>query len=312
MWNAEKLSRREFTKLSLAGTASLALDRSTFAAANDDFRLNYIVASCMYGKFDLATILREVPKTGAEYVEFWASPHGNQREQLAELGVDKVSAMLKEHKVKMGSFTCFKYGVFGMQPEMKLVKQLGGDMVICNSGGPRGSKGDDQKRAIAAFAKKLKPHVEAAAEIGVKVGIENHSGSLINLPDTQFRMLDALNSDNVGIALAPYHLPQDEQLIAKLLRDLGNEKLVHFQAWQHGMGCSKKLPKEQELLQLPGRGDLDFTPLLKALKDIKYKGRTEIFMHPVPRGIPILETAELVTAEINKSRKYLENCLVKA
>ena len=78
-----------------------------------------------------------------------------------------------------------------------------------------------------------------------------------------------------------------------------------FYAWQHGDGCMTKLPKEQELLQMPGRGLLDFGPLVKALVDIKYQGWTEIFMHPVPRGIPILETAQEVTAEINKSRDYL-------
>ena len=77
------------------------------------------------------------------------------------------------------------------------------------------------------------------------------------------------------------------------------------------MGCSKKLPKEQELLQLPGRGPVDFTPVLKALQDINYQGFTEIFMHPVPRGIPILKTAEAVTEEINRARKYLEECLAK-
>ena len=308
---AQQMTRREFGKLALAGTLAASAGPLN-AESKKQFHLTYIVASCMYGKFDLATIFNEVPKTGAQYVEFWANPHGNQREQLQEMGTDKVAELLKKHNVKLGSFTCFKYGVFGMQPEMKLVKSLGGDLVICNSGGPRGLKRDDEKKAIKAFAEKLKPHVEAAAEIGVKVGIENHSGSLINLPDTQFRLLDALKSDHVGIALAPYHLPQDEKLIAQLLRGLGNEKLVHFQAWQHGMGCSKKLPKEQEILQLPGRGDLDFTPLLTALKDIKYSGRTEIFMHPVPRGIPILETAEKVTAEINRSRGYLEHCLKKA
>ena len=32
-------------------------------------------------------------------------------------------------------------------------------------------------------------------------------------------------------------------------------------------------------------------------------------MHPVPRGIPILDTAEEVTAEINRARRYLESCL---
>ena len=82
-----------------------------------------------------------------------------------------------------------------------------------------------------------------------------------------------------------------------------------FYAWQHGMGCHVKLPKEQELLQMPGRGALDFVPLLAALRDINYSGWTEIFMHPVPRGIPILETAKEVTAEINRARDYLEKSL---
>jgi hypothetical protein len=45
------------------------------------------------------------------------------------------------------------------------------------------------------------------------------------------------------------------------------------------------------------------------LADIHYQGWTEIFMHPVPRGIPILPTAAEVTAEINRSRAYLEKCL---
>jgi sugar phosphate isomerase/epimerase len=82
-----------------------------------------------------------------------------------------------------------------------------------------------------------------------------------------------------------------------------------FYAWQHGMGCSKKLPKVKELLQMPGRGPLEFTPLVKALRDISYTGFTEIFMHPVPRGIPILPSAQGVADEINRSRTYLETCL---
>jgi sugar phosphate isomerase/epimerase len=77
------------------------------------------------------------------------------------------------------------------------------------------------------------------------------------------------------------------------------------------MGCHKKLPKEQELLQLPGRGKLDFVPIVSALKKINYRGLTEVFMHPVPRGIPILQTAAQVTAEINRSRLYLETCMTK-
>jgi sugar phosphate isomerase/epimerase len=73
------------------------------------------------------------------------------------------------------------------------------------------------------------------------------------------------------------------------------------------MGCHEKLPKEQELMQLPGRGTLDFRPLVAALKKIDYHGWTEIFMHPVPRGIPILDTAAEVTDELERARLYLDN-----
>lgn len=41
------------------------------------------------------------------------------------------------------------------------------------------------------------------------------------------------------------------------------------------------------------------------------QGWTEIFMHPVPRGIPILPTADEVIAEINRSRQYLARCVKK-
>ena len=50
---------------------------------------------------------------------------------------------------------------------------------------------------------------------------------------------------------------------------------------------------------------ISFAPLLAALRDVKYDGWSEIFMHPVPRGVPILDSTEKITAEINRSRKYL-------
>jgi hypothetical protein len=52
--------------------------------------------------------------------------------------------------------------------------------------------------------------------------------------------------------------------------------------------------------------------LLAALKRIEYRGWTEIFMHPVPRGVPILSTAKAVTEEINRARAYLEQKLSSA
>ena len=194
---------------------------------------------------------------------------------------------------------------------MKLVKALGGDMVICNSVGPRGLKGAALKSAVRTLAEKLKPHVARAEELGLTLGVENHGGTIINSVDSQLMLMDLVPSPHLGMALAGYHMPQDPRVIAGLIERLG-KRLVHFQAWEHGMGCSKKLPKAQELMQLPGRGPLDFRPIVGALKKINFSGRVEIFMHPVPRGVPILETTGKVTAEINRSRAYLEKCLSQA
>ena len=170
--------------------------------------------------------------------------------------------------------------------------------------GPKNLKGAELKTAVAAFVEKMKPHIAVAEETGVTIAIENHGNNLIESPDSLKYLAELRPSKRLGIAFAPYHLPQDPKLIADLIRDLG-ESIEMFYAWEHGDGCTTKLPKNQELKQMPGRGPLDFGPILKALVDIKYSGWTEIFMHPVPRGIPILETAAEVTAEINKSRAYL-------
>jgi hypothetical protein len=112
----------------------------------------------------------------------------------------------------------------------------------------------------------------------------------------------------MGIALAPYHLPQDPEIIAKLIRDL-DQRLSVFYAWQHGMGSHQKQPRDQELKQLPGHGTLEFRPILKALKEIKFNGWTSIFMHAFPRGLAIHESTDKATIELNKSREYLANCL---
>ena len=183
--------------------------------------------------------------------------------------------------------------------------------MVTGGRGPKSLKGSELKSGVAEFIEKMKPHLEVAEQNGVTIAIENHSNNLIDSPDALKWLAELRPSKHLAIALAPYHLPQDEKLLAELIVSLGNSIAI-FYAWQHGMGCHEKLPKEQELLQMPGRGKLDFAPMLSALKQINYLGWTEIFMHPVPRGIPILEPTSAVTREINRSREYLKKTLAKA
>lgn len=306
----DALDRRTFVGTLSAGAALLALPGQTHAA-DEDFSPRYILGSCMYGYTKLAEILPQVAKIGATAIDIWPKVHGDQREQLDELGEGPFAALIKKHDVALGCITQYKLGPFGLREEMRLAQRLGCSTIVTGGKGPTGLKGKELKSAIAGFAEKMKPHLAVAEETGVTIAIENHGNNLIQTPDSLKWLMELRPNKHLGVALAPYHLLQDEQLLAQLIRDLaGGIKM--FYAWQHGMGCMKKLPKEQELLQMPGRGDLDFAPLLAALREIHYAGWTEIFMHPVPRGIPILETTDAVTAEINRSRAYLTDCLSRS
>ena len=302
------ISRRTFCAATTAALASGFLQRPSVAAESKEFRLKYIVGSCMYGYQYVGEIFPEVRKTSASAIDIWPKVHGNQREQLTDLGEDKFAAMLKQHDIRLGCITQYKLGPFGLTDEMRLAQRFGCRTIVTGGKGPKGLKGRALKAGVADFIEKLKPHLAVAEETGVTIAIENHGNNLIDSPDSLKWLAELRPSKHLGIALAPYHLPQDEKLLSGLIETLGDSIEV-FYAWQHGMGCSQKLPKEQELLQLPGRGELNFGPLLSALKRINYSGWTEIFMHPVPRGIPILETAAAVTAEINRSRAYLEKLL---
>ena len=269
------------------------------------FELNYILASCMYGTLSLAEIVPEVKKIGSEHIDIWPRVHGNQREQVEAMGNAAFADLLADHGVGLGIATRFDLGPFGLADEMAFCQEFGASLIVTGSEGPKGLAGEELRVAVADFAEGLKPHIATAEKHGITISIENHSSALIESPDSMRWLIEFTDSPNLGIALAPYHLPDDAELVAQLIEDLG-PGLALFYAWQHGMGCHEKLPKEQELMQLPGRGDLDFAPILSALKKITFPGWTEIFMHPVPRGIPILDTAADVTDEINRARHYLD------
>ncbi len=310
------ITRRDACRGMLAcGAAAIASTWPRQAGAgretrNKPFELRYVLASSMYGTTKLEEILPEVRKTGAQWIDLWPRHHGDQREQVEAMGHERFARLLEQHDVGLGMVTRYDLGPFKLHDEMQFLRKLGGKLIVTGSTRSKAKTRAELKAEVAGFVEKLKPHAARAEELGITIGIENHGHALIHSPDSLRYFAEAARSPSVGIALAPYHLPQDARLLARLIEDLG-PKLVHFYAWQHGQGCMKKLPKEQELEQMPGRGKLDFRPILAALKKIDYPGWTEIFMHPVPRGIPILDTTAKVTEEINRAREYLARAMMK-
>ncbi len=307
----QECNRREFLAQAAAVSSSILGPAvgATWAQTEPAFSLRYLLASSLYGYTELAEVVRQVPMCGANALDIWPRVHGNQREQLDEMGEARFAELLRQNQVSLGCISQFPLGPFRLEHEMKLAQRFGCPTIVTGAEGPKQLQGSELKAAIHQFVNRLRPHLDLAAECGVTLAIENHANSLIESPDSLKWLIEFRPSEHLAVALAPYHLPQDEALLSDLIRALAPDGIAIFYAWQHGMGCMQKLPKEQELMQLPGRGALDFTPLLAALQETQYAGWTEIFMHPVPRGIPIRETTQQVTAEICQARDYLQACL---
>ena len=92
---------------------------------------------------------------------------------------------------------------------MAFAQEFGASLLVCGSKGPKGLAGDELRGAVAEFAEALKPHIEAAAGHDVTIGIENHGNALIESPDSMKWLVEFTDSRHLGIALAPYHLPDD-------------------------------------------------------------------------------------------------------
>lgn len=309
----QKMTRRDALRFCVLGAAASCFGFRSISGETTfrSLKLNYALASSLFGVEPLHEILAVMSRCGAEWIDLWPLRHGNQREQVEEMGREKFRDLLKQYDVKLGLTTRYDLGPFALADEMKFVAEFGGRMIVTGPVGPKGQKGDELKKAVDVFYEKLRPHLEEAEKNRVVIAIENHSAMLLDSPDAIRYFVDRIDSPWLGIAFAPYHLPQDESVQSDLIRHCGS-RLSLFYAWQHGKGCMTQLPKDQQLEQLPGRGPLDFDPLLQALAEIDFKGFTEIFMHPFPRGVPIDDSVERSAEQIKHCRMYLETGIKQA
>jgi sugar phosphate isomerase/epimerase len=265
----------------------------------------HLLSSSLFGYTPLEKILPIAKRLGVTSLDVWPKVHGNQREQLTEMGEEKFVELLSRYDCKLDCLTQYPLGPFGLADEMRLAKRLGCHTIVTGSGGPKGLQGSELKSAIREFTEKLKPHLELAQECDVRIAIENHASSLLDSPDSMRWLCDMRPSDRLGIAFAPYHLAQDQEMLGKLVRDV-LPCIEVFYAWQHGKGCMQAQPKQDERLQLPGRGSLDFEPLFRELIKGRYRGWIEVFMHPFPRGIPIAEEIQEVFDLLSESKSYVD------
>lgn len=126
------------------------------------------------------------------------------------------------------------------------------------------AEGVSVEQAVATLADNLRKSAEAFAPLGIGVVCEainplDMPGFLINTPQQLRDLLQRVDHPNCRAQLDFYHMARQQLDVGTAIRQLGSH-IGHVQfADCPGRGA-------------PGTGELDFSPLLHALRDVGYQG----------------------------------------
>ena len=287
------LTRRRFIQQAVAsaGVASGALLIGSCAAdrseARAGWRCRLATSSILFKDLSLEEACGRIADLGFEAVDIWSAydkcPHLD--DAVSRLGPAGLKAVLGKHRLELCAFSVY---VGGYAKYAELLGGVGGGVAIQGSAGP--CKPEELTAKMRAFFESLKPLIELAEKYNSRLAIENHGNALLDSLDSFKAFVDLNTSSRVGLALAPYHLQAIGAPVEEAIRICGRQSLF-FYAWQ----------KEPELAQLPGHGPVDFTPWLRALAQVDYRGFVNPFMHGHVE-------AEAMAVALARSRDYLRQC----
>jgi D-psicose/D-tagatose/L-ribulose 3-epimerase len=163
---------------------------------------------------------------------------------------------------------------------------------------------EDQKKELALVVKNLKVLSAYAAKMGVDLCIEplnRFETDFLNTCDKGLQLLKAVGARNVKLHLDTFHMNIEEKNQAAAIRKAGR-LLGHFHACGSDRGT-------------PGNDHIDWKPIVKALKDVKYTGDVVIEsfttdVKVIARAAAIWRRIEPTTNEIAvKGIKFLKKAL---
>ncbi len=161
-----------------------------------------------------------------------------------------------------------------------------------------------QKKEFALVVKNLKVLAAYAAKRGVELSIEplnRFETDFLNTCDKGLALIKAVGAKNVTLHLDTFHMNIEEKNQAAAIRKAG-KLLGHFHACGSDRGT-------------PGNDHIDWKPIVKALKDIGYKGDVVIEsfttdVKVIARAAAIWRRIEPTTNEIAvKGIKFLKKIL---
>lgn len=281
-----QLNRRHILKM--AGLGAISACVGTRAASQvEPWRMRLSTSSIHFMELPIEKACKKIANLGFEGIDIW-SAHENcpHLDDIAKrLGPEGLQTLLKKHQLELFAFSTYRGGY---AKYAELLGQAGGGVAV--QGSTRPCKPKELSAKMKQFLEKLKPLEEMAEKYDSYLAIENHGNALLDSLDSIKAFVDSNPSRRLGIALAPYHIQARKQSVTEAIKLCGKQ-LLFFYAWQ----------KQPGLKQLPGIGPTDFTPWLKALAKIRYRGYVNPFVHAHPG-------TDIMTAKLTASRDYLLRC----
>lgn len=174
----------------------------------------------------------------------------------------------------------------------ELCRDLGGKVMVLGSPQQRNvPEGQSMDSAMECAAKVLASVTPTLENTGVQIAVEplgREEGNFLNHASDARTLIDQIGHPSIQLHLDVKAMSDEGIPIDQIIRDNASA-MIHFHAND---------PNRRG----PGMGEVDFTPIFRALKEIDYRGWTSVEVFDYTPGI---ET--LVVESMDNMRKTLDN-----
>jgi sugar phosphate isomerase/epimerase len=239
-----------------------------------------------FTRFSLVDAIRAIGAAGYDGVEILADVPHAYPDQIQPGLVDDVRRALEETKLAVSNVNCncsfgywkhappepyFEPSLISPNPQhradrtrlimksLDFAKAIGADNISITSGRCLGGMPPDD--AAAQFAESIKPILDRASALDVRVGIECEPGLFLEYIAELREWIDRLNHPCFGANLDIGH----SQVIGESIPDV--VKMLRGRIWNLHV---EDIPGRKHYHMIPGEGTLDWSALTGALRSIRY------------------------------------------
>lgn len=229
--------------------------------------MKYSVCQWIYGGLSIREIMKRLAGWGYDGIELAG--------ECREIGTEELHKLLKMHELETtcicpapdesGDLSNFKEAVRkktinSAKHRLNFAQQIGASFIIIipsQIGKIQTLKNfDDEWKWAVESVQELAKHAE---QVNVSIAIEvlnRYEARLINTVDQALKFIQQINSDKVKILLDTYHMNIEERDPVDAIRNAG-KNLIHLHVADNNR-------------QGIGRGQINFLPIMRTLKQIDY------------------------------------------